>query len=81
MSKTKPADKFRVGRINVTIWRNESDNGPFFAADFERRYKAKDGSWKTSSYGKNDLLQLEKAAAKAWERMEVLTEAEGDTDE
>jgi hypothetical protein len=56
----KPAEKFRDGAIEVAVWRNESDNGPWFNVTHRRSYKQGD-EWKDSdSYGQDDLLSLAK---------------------
>ncbi|MFN0012176.1 MAG: hypothetical protein ACKVS8_11100 [Phycisphaerales bacterium] len=64
--KTKPAHTVRCGLIRAAIWRNESENGPFYNATFERRFRGGDGQWKgTTGYGRDDLLALAKVADSA----------------
>ena len=61
-----PVDKFRVGRIHVSIWENAGPNGPYYAASFERRYKDAQDQWQSSSsFGSRELLSLAKAADRA----------------
>jgi len=49
MAKSNPpVKKFRVGVVNVTVWKNDGPKGPLFSANMERRYK--DGEeWKSST--------------------------------
>ena len=48
MTKSNPpVKKFKVGKIHVSIWKNDGPRGSLYAVDFERRYK--DGEvWKSS---------------------------------
>jgi hypothetical protein len=56
----KPVHKLKDGAIEVAIWRNESDNGPWYSVTHRRNYKQGD-QWKESdSYGQDDLLTLAK---------------------
>jgi hypothetical protein len=54
-TKQKPAHEIRLGRIKVTIWENETDNGTRHNLTICRLYK--DGEeWKqTASFGRDDL--------------------------
>ena len=66
-----PATAFRSGNVNVAIWENTGENGPFFSVTFSRPYKDAQGHLKTSSsYGLNDLDALSSLAelAKDWVR-------------
>jgi hypothetical protein len=54
----KPAHTLRDGAIEVAIWRNESEKGPFFSVTHRRSYKQGD-EWRDSdSYPKEDILPL-----------------------
>jgi hypothetical protein len=54
----KPAEKFRDGTIEVAVWRNESEKGPWFSATASRSFKQGE-EWKQSdSFGKDDILPL-----------------------
>jgi hypothetical protein len=54
----KPAEKFRDGAIEVAVWRNESDKGPWFSVTTSRSYKQGE-EWKQSdNFGKDDILPL-----------------------
>jgi hypothetical protein len=61
-NKTKPAHEVRLGFIKATVWRNETERGVRYNANFSRLYKEGD-SWKTTeSFGREDLLLLGKVA-------------------
>ena len=56
----KPVKKFQVGQISGALWENEiSVNGnakTVLKATIQRRYKDKDGTWKSSaSFGRNEI--------------------------
>jgi hypothetical protein len=60
--KQKPAHTIR-GRagtgLKLTLWRHESDRGPWFTATPTRSYKTQDGHWaETNSYSPDDFLEL-----------------------
>jgi hypothetical protein len=56
----KPAHKLRDGAIEVAVWRNEGEKGPWFSVTHRRSYKQGE-EWKDSdSYGQDDLLVLAK---------------------
>jgi hypothetical protein len=58
--KAKPAHKFRNRALSVTIWKNESDKGPWYSVTPSRSYKQGD-QWKESdSFGVDDLPPLAK---------------------
>ena len=59
----KPEKEFRAGTVRATIWENTIEkNGETFnipGIQIERRYRDKDGEWKTTnSFQKNDLANL-----------------------
>jgi hypothetical protein len=55
-----PAHKLRDGAIEVAIWRNDGEKGPFYTVTHRRSYKVGE-EWKDSdSYGTDDLLHLTK---------------------
>ena len=55
----QPATTLRYGNIKATIWRNSSENGPFFSTTFSRPFKDKSGAWRNgTSFGLNDLEAL-----------------------
>jgi hypothetical protein len=54
----KPAEKFRDGAIEVAVWRNENEKGPWFSVTSTRSYKQGE-EWKQSdNFGKDDILPL-----------------------
>jgi hypothetical protein len=58
--KTRPAHKIRNRTLSVTIWKNESDKGPWYSVTPSRSYKQGE-EWKESdSFGEDDLLPLAK---------------------
>jgi hypothetical protein len=59
-SNTKPAHKIRSGALTVTIWKKDSEKGPWYSVTPSRSYKQGE-EWKESdSYGGDDLLLLAK---------------------
>ena len=55
-----PLKKFRAGSVSCALWENEAEvNGKtvtMLKASVERRYKDKDGNWKSSSsFGRNEI--------------------------
>jgi hypothetical protein len=59
--KAKPAHKIRNRALTVTIWKNDSEKGPWYSVTPSRSYKAGNDSWKESnSFGVDDLLPLAK---------------------
>jgi len=65
--KQKPTKEIRIGRIKAAIWENETENGTRQNVTFSRLYtKDVDGKavWSsTESFGRDDLLTLEKLTA------------------
>jgi hypothetical protein len=58
--KAKPAHKIRAGAIELAVWRNEGEKGPWFSVTMSRSYKQGE-EWKQSdSFGADDLLLLAK---------------------
>lgn len=58
--KQKPAHKLRQGVLSVTIWRNESEKGPWYSVTPSRRYKQGE-EWKDAdNLGFDDLLSMAK---------------------
>lgn len=68
-----PVERFHEGRVHVSIFKNESAKGDFHTASYQVRYKDGNGDYQTGhSYGRKDCEDLEKAAAKARQRIEEL---------
>jgi hypothetical protein len=64
----QPAHKFRIGSLQVTIWRNFStDKGTtWYSVVPTRSYKSGDDAWReTDSLGFDDLLTMAKLLNKA----------------
>ncbi len=75
-TKTRPVETLRDGAIKAAIWRNESENGPFFNVTFARTFKAGDGELRdTESFSGTQLLRLSHLASKAYDRAAKLTKA------
>ena len=61
MAGQKPVAKFRAGQVSAAIWENEiqARNGgtaTMLKATVQRRYKAADGTWKsTTSFRRNEI--------------------------
>jgi len=72
--------KFSTGAMCATIWNNEGTDGEgkpteFKTISIERRYKDRDGNWKsTSSLRVNDLPRLVLVANKAFEYLSLKNE-------
>jgi len=60
----KPIDHVRLGTIRAAIWQNTDSQGRVrYNATFERGYLDQKGDWQSStSYGRDDLLNLAKVA-------------------
>ena len=64
--KQRPAHTIRYGRLKVTIWRNESDKGPWYSVVLTRSYQDAQGDWqRSSSFGRDDLLLVAKLCDQA----------------
>ncbi len=74
MPGQKPAAKFTAGQVSAAIWENEvSVNGrdvTLLKATIQRRYKDKDGQWKSSSsFGRNEIPLAIYCLQKSFEHM------------
>ena len=70
----KPLAKFRAGQVSCALWENEINvNGTaktILKASIERRYKDKDGSWKSSSsFGRNEIALAIFCLARAYDKI------------
>lgn len=65
-STERPIHEIRVGRVRASIWRNANDNGGWFSVQVTRHYR--DGEvWKTtSSFSRDDMPLVSKAAEMAY---------------
>lgn len=76
-TKQRPVETLRDGALKAAIWRNESENGAFFAVTFSRTYKDAAGELKdTDSFSGSQLLRLARLADKAYDRTSKLVRAE-----
>lgn len=72
-SVNQPADVIRDTNLKATIWRNEAEKGPFYATEFTRTYRDRDGEYRdTHSFVAADLLRLSELARKAYDRTSEL---------
>lgn len=54
-----PAHKLRIGVLQVTIWRNISERGPWYSVTPSRSYKQGDETWReTDSLPFDDILTM-----------------------
>lgn len=69
----KPVKNFRAGAVNVSVWKNQGKEVDgkemsYNTISLERRYKDKDGAWKsTNSMRINDLPRAAAAINKAYD--------------
>ena len=68
----RPMKMFRAGSVSCALWENEATvNGKavtMLKASVERRYKDKDGKWKSgSSFGRNEIPSAIHCLQKAFE--------------
>ena len=70
-----PLKKFSAGSISCALWENEvpTQNGgkaTMLKATVERRYKDRDGNWKSSgSFSRNEIPLVKYVLDKAFEAM------------
>lgn len=65
MEKQKPAQSFRYGNIEASIWANETEKGTMYNVTLTRHFKDA-GEWKkTDSFGRDDLPLVAKLTDKA----------------
>ena len=82
VSGNLPEKKFSTGALVATIWQNqgkskEGEDIDFRTVSFQRRYKDKDGEWKsTTSLRINDLPKASLILQKAFEYL-VMKEMSG----
>ena len=76
--KQRPAGEIRYGRLRATIWKQESDKGPWYSVVLTRSYQDPQGDWHAaSSFGRDDLLLLAKLCdqAHSWIHQQMAREA------
>jgi hypothetical protein len=63
---SKPVHRIRYGAVSIAIWENQSANGTFHNATFERTYRDADENPQSAhSFGLNDLALLQLATSEA----------------
>jgi len=85
MAGQKPVAKFQAGQVSAAIWENEiSVNGrqvTVLKATVQRRYKDKDGDWKSSgSFSRNEIPLAIYCLEKSFEHMIEGQKDEDDND-
>ena len=90
MAGQKPVAKFKAGQVSAALWENEitAKNGHkaiMLKATVERRYRDKDGNWKSSgSFSRNEIPLAIYCLQKAFEKIisvQVNDSEEGVVDE
>jgi hypothetical protein len=62
----QPANRFRLGNITATIWKNQTNGGnSFFTVNVARSYKEGDDWKQTDSFGHGDLLNCAQVMQRA----------------
>ena len=74
MEAQKPVARFRAGQVSCALWENEITVGGkrqvVLRATVDRRYKDRDGVWKTSqSFSRNEIPFAIYVLQKAFEAM------------
>ncbi len=74
MSQQMPIAKFRAGQVSAALWENEIETGGRTAtivkATIQRRYRAADGNWKSStSFSRNEIPLAIHCLQKAFEKI------------
>ncbi len=73
-SKQRPVFEARFGRLRASVWRQESDKGPWFNIVLSRLYKDNDDQWQSANtFGVRDLLEVGKLCdlAHSWIHREM----------
>jgi hypothetical protein len=69
----RPIERIHVGSVTASIFRNEGQHGAFHSVKFEKSYKQGEERKYTDSFNASDLLELSKAADKAYDRVVELS--------
>ncbi|MEM7811340.1 MAG: hypothetical protein AAF532_07685 [Planctomycetota bacterium] len=64
------------GGLKATVWKNESQRGPFYSVELSRTYKVEDEFRDSHSFPASDLLVLAHLATKAYDRVSELRQAD-----
>jgi hypothetical protein len=72
-SARRPVKTVRHGNVEIAIWRNESEKGPFYSASAPTIRYNDNGEWKDgSSFGRHELLDLAEVSREAATEMRNL---------
>ncbi len=71
-SNPKPAAIVRQGNLKCVLWRNPSENGPWYTADLVRTFKTESGFQETSKIPADDLLRVAFLAQQAFGQLQQL---------
>lgn len=72
----KPVAEVRIGKVKAAIWANEREQRTDYNVTLTRVYR-KDDEWRnTTSYGRDDLLVLEKVVSAAYAKVQELIDAD-----
>jgi hypothetical protein len=75
MAGQKPVAKFRAGQVSAALWENEitvknGGKATMLKATVQRRYRDKDGTWKSSgSFSRNEIPLAIYCLQKAFEKI------------
>ncbi len=65
----RPVETLRDGAIKASVWRNEGENGVYYATSISRTYTDQEGNARdTNSFIGTDLLKVGEIARSAYER-------------
>ncbi len=68
-----PRDVLRDGNLKASIWRNESEKGPFYSVTLNRVYRDNQDELRDSnSFSGTDLLRVSELARKTYDRTQEL---------
>src|SRR3546814_15987372 len=63
-----PRDVLRDGNLKASVWRNESEKGPFYSDNLSRVYRDDQGDLRDSqSFASGDLLRVPELARKTYD--------------
>jgi hypothetical protein len=66
VERRRPVFEARYRGLRVSVWRKESDKGPWFNVILSRSYLDESGSWQNAnSFGARDLLEVAKLCNEA----------------
>jgi hypothetical protein len=81
-SNAKPIEKFNVGTVQVSIWRNEAGDGRvFFKAEVSNAYRDDEGWKQTNAFSSRQLIHLAKVALLAHSAIGKLDRAQRPADD